>query len=326
MGVKATPHDREVDSLTVAALKRLIDLIRHNKETIRSLPSSEVDGWLYANWYVVPEVAQPLSHDPLGAPPLAAGLRAALEAAEYWTRGWVVLEVGAGQSCLIGKGLLRRLVRPGEFANMARWGAPAAPGDEVAAFKFLTWVDPPTGFFVVQTDQCDANDVVVRLYVSVSAEQIGNVLPLLVRDFDDLAITWSLKCPSNREGFSRVDSLVVYVKKEDWPTLESHLTQRVDVFRPLLRSSIPPLSKPVMVGMGFAEDPSDKQSFGQSRCKALCKAVQAIAQQERIMTNSALRALLASLDEQGIDPEHPWRNPMSSPAEQRSGGGGHGHG
>lgn len=318
MPVKTAQAEPQTSLTTAAALGRLVDLIRKHKRELRRLSYKQLEMWIYEHWYIVPDPPPPEPREGDLKAPLAASLRAALESADSWTRGWVVLDIGPGQSCLIGKGNRRRLVRPGEFGNMSRRGAPAVPGDEVAAFKWLTWIDPETGFFIVHPDRSEPTESVVRLYCSVSAANIGHVLPPLVRELDALNISWSLKCPSNPEDFRRVDSLVVYIGTEGWSALECRLPSLAAVICPFLRCSIPPLTRQLEVGMGFAEDPPENQSFGETRCKALTSGAMALSRRERIVTSTAIQHLRASLQVRGIDPELPWRNPVAVSKKKRN--------
>lgn len=291
-----------------ASLARLVDLVNHQSAALQGLPHSALTDWLYAQWYTTP--AATFAHSDLQAPAqdLQTLLRAALEHPRHWESGWVALEVAAGQRVLAGRGPQRRLLIPGDFANLARPGVPVAPGDGLATWGLLSWRDPPTGFLGLRPCRAEPAGPLVRVYFSVGLPALPRVMREVVLVLETLGQPWSLKCPGQPADYGRVDSLVVYLQQADWAIAKAALTTLATRLAPHLRCATPPLTRPMGRGVAWAIDPSNHQSFGQSRAAALAVAVSTWLQsgQDVPLHRSALVAALATA---GIDPAQPWSCP-----------------
>ena len=296
-----------------AALLRLTRLIEGRRDELALLDRDAMIDWLYVHWYSSPAVAFADSFVRPHQPSLLAAIRAALEETVHWQRGWVVLDLEPSQRCLVGRGTLRHVVGLGDFANLSRPGAPAVPGDEVAIFDLLLWIDEPTGFLGVRSQVAEPGGPLVRLYWSVSPTELGHVLRLVVKLMRSVGLPWSLKCPSEAQAFGRVDSVVLYLERRNWPTYEGAVAQLGADVAAHLRDAVPPLTLQLCCGLGFAEDADPLLSFGQTRCRALADGVLKLVRHPTTRTGAnALSLLVQALADHGIDPICPWRSPLPS--------------
>jgi hypothetical protein len=285
-----------------ASLDRLVQLVSTQRHEIQNFQGEPLADWLYLHWYVTPAV--PFEPTPTLRQSVGALVRAALESHQHWETGWVALAVTPGQTVLAGRGAQQRWLAVGDHANLARPGAPVVPGDGLATFGLLTWVDAPTGFQGLRPWRCEPAGALVRVYFSVDLPALPRVLNLLVAALEEAQLNWSLKCPSQAAGYGRVDSLVVYLERAQWVKAKIIILNFTNQqLTPMLRNATPPLTCPLAKGVAFAQDPQNGQSFGQSRCLALAVAVQAHLQAKRRLSR---RALKAALRHAHMDPCAPW--------------------
>jgi hypothetical protein len=294
-----------------AALDRLSALVNAHRSQLAGLAGEALADWVYAHWYMAPAV--PFARRDLQAPPQGVSrlLRAALESPQYWEPGWVALEVAPGQRVLAGKGAQRRVLEAGDYANMARPGAPVVPGDGLATFSLLAWVDAPTGFQGVRHYRAEPSGPLVRLYFSVGLGSLARVLRDLIEVLEALDTAWSLKCPVQPAGYGRIDTLVVYLPRAQWPRAEASIVDAARCLAGHLRDAVPPLARVLGRGVAFAEDPPGLESFGQSRCVALAKGIEGWLARQGPAEPLRRRTLLMALQRAGIDTRRPWCHPAT---------------
>lgn len=313
----ATDVDRALARLLtlVQSAARELQQLRENgaPETGATTINGPIGNWLYAHWYSVPEPST-------AAPPditdthLTGGLRAVAASCSQWERGWVVMQPAAGGSCLAGRAGVVRPFRPGDYANLSRPGAPVMPGDTVAVMQRTEWVDEASTFWVTHADSGEPAHPLVRVYWSVAHDRIGWVLREVVRALDTADIKYSLKCPSRAAEYARVDSLVVYLEKSAWPRCRPLLKKLAAKLLPHLRTAMPPLTLKIAPGVAFAEDGSQSESFGQTRCTALVPGVLAVLDRHPLSRKQGLSLLKNSLRKNGVDPVQPWLSRKAKPA------------
>ena len=295
------------------ALRRLASLAQ--SEACRSLvcgasddPSNvceQLTGFLYAQWYSAVDEKEE-SGVMLGRNDLTSALRASVASASRFQPGWVVTQSAHDGSCVAANQKQSRELRPGDYANLSRSGLPVAPGDAVAVTECVQWIDPELGFWYLQSAAGSPLDPLARLYWSTRHDQIGFVLHELTAVIDSQNIRYSLKCPFRSADYARVDSLIVYIEREEWPRLQPIVERVAALLKPNLRDVRPPLTRAIAPGVGFAENPGEKESFGENRCRALAPAVRSLSENKAASTEEALGRLISALVAARIDPERPW--------------------
>lgn len=266
--------------------------------------SGDLTDWLYCNWYIRPEAG----NDALGERPpfahLGSALSALVDRASSWENGWVVLSVGADSSVVAGLGAQTRWQQAGHFASCARPGLPPVPGEQIMTPRLLAWTDAETGQWVAQSIP-SVEPPLIRIYVNVSPAEAGHAVQALTDFMTRKMLRFSMKCPGFVSGFARADALVLYLERSLWPEVERDLVDCLVQSGARLREGRPALTRPLIGGVGFAEDPGDGQSFGRSRCAILAPALGLANARPEVLPALLEGALLHA----GIDPAEPWIQP-----------------
>jgi hypothetical protein len=259
---------------------------------------------VYAHWYSRIHGAVDVEQSPRAG--FVSALSAAVAATGRWQTGWVALESFPDGRCIAGRGKLTRLVRSGDYANVARPGVPVEPGDGLAVLDRLDWLDESTGFWGARSLDEEPPLPHKRVYWSVDWTRIARVLRELIPVLESVGKPWSLKCPSEPLHFARVDALVVYLARSHWPQFEPVIGTLAKELAPQLRHAVPPLTQPISRGVTCADSPVRDVSFGQVCCQALASGVRNLLDSERRELHVDLQALKQGLVQHGIDPNQPW--------------------
>lgn len=302
-------------------LNRLITLVTSAKAELRSISKGEkattddnpallerISEWLYSHWYSVPEPAISEITPTLGRNSLSSALRSCMPSLHDWHTEWVVMQSWPNGNCLAGHDKAARELRVGEYANLSRPAMPVMPGDHIAVSGLIAWVDDKTGFWCAQSPYGEPKHPLVRLYLSVSNQQVGFVLNLVTAALNAQKFKYLLKCPSQEANYTRVDSLIYYIEAKDWARIEQFSLEIADKIQPFLRESTPPLTYKIAPGIALAEDPGSNVSFGQKQCRALASGVLQLIDGESRANSDSLAILMAALQSQNTNPTSPWRN------------------
>jgi hypothetical protein len=286
-------------------LRRLADQVHASSAFLAMQDDAALTTWLYESWYTRPDPAStaptPWRED------VSSALRAHVPALTRWEPGWVVVRTAATGACEAGRdGRLRRLYI-GQYANLARPGAPVSPGDAVAVPPLVEWIDEQSGFWCMQSylgEPASAPGRLMRIYWSVDCRDVFPVLSRVSTMLGDHR--FSLKCSSRAAGFTRVDSLVVYVERAAWADLLDPICAAARQLASHLRPSVPPLTLPLGMGVACAEDPGNGESFGQHRCRLLVPGLRRLLAGGR---DDGVAIFVETLRAAGIDPQRPWQSP-----------------
>lgn len=282
---------------------RLATLIANQPEAVAAATKAgTLADWLYTNWYLAPQeaFAVPAATPPFDA--LDSGLSEIVDTLSPWTDGWIVLVADVDGRCLAGKGEARRWVAPGRYAGPDRPGLPAMPGDRISMPDHLAWRDTDTGQWAAQSP-VPPDGPLVRVYVNVGPDGIGHAVRRIVAWLVDEDIKFRMKCPTSLAGFARVDALVLYLERADWPQLQDAVGSWAEDIAPLVRPGCPALTLSIAPGVGFAEDPGNGRSFGQHRCGLLADVIIKLPQESADVAAQLERAIAAA----GIMATQPWR-------------------
>lgn len=297
-------------------LARLVALAGRDRDHVRDLLGAEgpvepvavqrVSAWLYHTWYAAPPEAVAVAPRSLH-PDLAAVMRASVASSRRWSPGWVALETHRDGSCVAGRRGAMRRVRPGEYASVSRPGVPVAPGDALVVSECESWVDWSTGFWTTHSARMPSAPL-IRIYYSVDVSAIAHVLSVVTDALDELGLRYSLKCPVWASGFSRVDTLVLYLERAEWHDAQQAFMAAMRELEGQTRPWWPPLTLRLAPGLAFAEDPGNDESFGQCRCRILAPAVATMVEHLDAPDERQLDLLQQALAAAGVDPERPWKN------------------
>ncbi|MBO0494107.1 lanthionine synthetase LanC family protein [Pseudomonas sp. Marseille-Q1929] len=216
--------------------------------------------YLYRRYYTA-------SLDP--ADPLATWFP---QESEYRDSGvWQVLEQLGNGALAVQQDRVSRRVEPGQYLFD---GVPALAirGHKVRVRQaaWTTQLDPAFVYLFGETPQDTCNeDCQVRYYLAPHPEHMGAVVQALCRALDAACLPFLLKYPSNPAGWLRDDAVVLYLAARYARRGHGVLGQLAAGLRQHLRDQAPLWTQALLPGLGFAQDPADGRSFGESRCRAL---------------------------------------------------------
>jgi hypothetical protein len=262
---------------------------------------------LYGAWYAGYEPPS-LASDGAGTstPALVHQLRAAHASSDRRTGGWIVRAVGARGAARVERGGEVLHLFPPDYVNLARPGLPVRVSDVVAATTRRDQLEVGTGWwYTYGRGDVTSGAPMVRIYWNCPADVAPDLVAAITTVVDDCAIPYSMKCPSTAEGYARVDPFVVYLLREDWGAIRAALRDVHSTIATRLRMPHPRLALPLGRGVALAEDPSDGQSFGQSRAVALADGALAAMAAGVRDDDAVLAVLTRHLSMHGVLPARP---------------------
>ena len=281
--------------------------------------SEELEQLLYTSWFthagsaVDRPDASSADADPF-APTLMARLRAAHGATARFEHGWTARGVSAGGVVVAERGGESVEFAPPDYVNMDHPCVPARSGDRLAVTTRRDGADESGGWWVAYATVGPAPESdMVRLYWNCPVESA----PLLVAGIsgvvESLGVPYTLKCPAASELFDRVDPVVLYLGLDRWADATEPLRRLHESLADYLRLAVPPLTLPMGRGAAVAEDPSDGQSFGQSRARAVAAGLVRASALGLSGEAETIAVILEQLTANGISPIRPYQRVDSPP-------------
>ena len=275
-------------AFTAAPLAQQADRVGHHDD-----PRIErLQQYLYRRYYAA--CVDDPSPQPMWYPP----------AVKAWDGGrWQVLEQLGNGALAVQQGRVARRVEAGEYLFD---GVPArAMRGQHVTVQRAAWteqLDPAFIYLFGETPQDTCNDdCQVRYYLAPQPARLGDVVQALSNALDQACLPYLLKYPSEPAAWLRQDAVVLYVAARHGRHVHRLLGHQADWLRTRLRSTSPLWTLPLLPGLGFAQDPDDGRSFGESRCRAL-----ALGLLDAACHGADLRqAVQAQFDLCGIDWDHP---------------------
>jgi hypothetical protein len=227
--------------------------------------------------------------------------------------------------------------RPGDYVAEQAPGVPVAAGARVRATARHDHHDTERGLWWCFTPEPPTAPL-GRLYLDARAATAPRVVHAVTEVLLGAGVLFQLKCAAHANGFGRVDAVVVYHERDRREELLAALTTRADELGRLLDPEVPELTCPVLPGLSWADedDPADdpdpgrddhehdhgpdhtlgsegperaaRQSYGESRCRALAVALHTSRPAWAAAGPTArVEILAAGLAAARIDPTAPWR-------------------
>lgn len=306
MSVLTRPEPIVERSLTqVRTALRLVEADPAARALIRETsdepdPEGLLGRWLYPGWWC--GVAEPPQPPASVAPTAYAVLEAARRRSATDDPDWLVL--AATDAAVVAANLHTRertTVRADAVLDSCRPGLGPRPGDLVTLLGGTSGLDDTQAWWWATTSHTALPAAATeRWYVHVRGlDSALVVVPVLLGLLGDLGIEASLKCPPVDELYGRRDAMVVYLPRERAAQAEAELVVRVPELVDLLAPEVPPLTRPLLPGIGSAQDPGGGVSYGQLRCAQLA----ALAAGTR--ADSPADQVVERLARLGIDPARP---------------------
>jgi hypothetical protein len=152
----------------------------------------------------------------------------------------------------------------------------------------------------------DDSEPLVRYYWHLRSEA---AVPFVATATELLGATGApffLKVLADPGAFQRADAGLIFVRKQYHPRVVDAIARIHEALASRLRESVPLFTKFVAPGLGAAESPSGRISFGEHRCKLAAKALwRSFLRHER--DRAAREATFAAVyTEAGLDPRYPY--------------------
>ena len=323
-------------TVALAQVRRALSMIIDDPYARSLLPhpdseSTALADWLYARWWCGPglrgDQADPA--DPQTRTEAERGA-ARLEASRRTTAprsgGWLVL-AAVGDVLVAAplghdladraNGHRRITTTPDAVVASSRSGLPPRPGDLVTVLHGSGGLDEAYGWWWAHSGRPeDLTDLPLdRWYVHVrDLASAARLVPLLLGIATDADCPVTLKCPPTEAGYGRRDALVVYLPRDRSRLADQALLRHAAEIAPLVRTEVPPLTRPLLPGVAQAEDPgpgadAEQVSYGQLRCRELATIAARLLGQTpaRLLVDLSDDEVAAAVAATGIDLDAPER-------------------
>ena len=237
----------------------------------------------------------------------------ALEAADpgqpRWEHGWQIVKM-LGPDLLVERNGLRVIATPGQYslrpAGMKKRGG-------VVALQFPSGSHhlSPGFYTIAGAKRCEGGEprTLLRFYCNLSLAAVVAVVGDVTRALAGEDLWYRIKVLSDPQQFARPDAVVLYTAKEDYDTVADVLMGAYKMGR--FRTPVPVLTKALAPGIGLAENPGSKESFGMHRCGLIAEGLVRALEQRAESSEGRLEAVKQAFRDEGLDPARPYLNPGS---------------
>lgn len=171
------------------------------------------------------------------------------------------------------------------------------------------------GFYIAlgQTPYELADDATsLRFYFNVEERGAARLMAAVTRIFNRFEVPFRFKSLRYSGVYTRRDAAVLFTGRRYFPIAERLVRLVHAEAGDILGDSVPLLTRRVLPGVGFAEDPGNGESFGMSRCRLIAASVWEAFIRGRTSPAERLDEAEIQFRVAGIDPARPWLRPGSS--------------
>jgi hypothetical protein len=263
---------------------------------------------LYTDHYsLLPTAAATASGN--GAAFLAA-LQAANPIAQRHEDGWTVSRADASGAWIVNAAQQQRFAGLNELIPLANAIAPGLP---VRLVPMREMVTAPNGHYLISGRQGfdPQSGRQVRFYWNVAPDGAALFLREIGSRLERRRIPFQAKVPVDPTLYTRTDAGVLYLNDEEVEAARDAIAATYGAMRPHLRPSVPLFTRELAPGLGFAESPQTRESFGIHRCGLVAEGL-VLAQQRGAHEPAARLAIVRErLTAYGLDLDNLERNPTS---------------
>lgn len=276
-----------------------------------------LQGTLYAHCYMrriddgpaaVP--AQPAPPDPA----FVERLSKANSSRQRWEGGWAIYALGQNGQVWLQKGDRQRSAVAGEFITNGVPGMPPQPGGVVSLLAPRESLNSQPGFYFVYGETLsDAWDehALLRLYFHSTAESAPELLRYLIANLNRYQVPFRMKALVDPNMYQRADAVVLYTAKRYYQIAARIARDMPQDIASGLRNTTPLFTRPLLPGVGMAEDPGNSESFGMHRCRLVAEGIVDAWMTGDQSVEGRLRAIAARFAGSGFQLELPHLSPGS---------------
>ncbi len=269
---------------------------------------------MYRRLYTRPAGGGSFAPNPLAQREHLSALSAANNGTGTWEPGWRINTLDEGGRVCVSRDEVSFWVPPSGLRT--RTGK-IKEGDfcRVLIGKEMRHLVP--GFYFAfgngaQQDERDTSDPLVRLYWHLTAGAAPQYMALTTSLFNRAGIPFRTKVLSDPASYVRADAGVLYLERRWFGPARGLVSEIQRTLRAGLRADVPMFTKPLAEGLGLAEDPHNRMSFGQSRCKLAARALWACFVRGVGQREERVSLLLEAFREEGLDPLFPYLDKNST--------------
>lgn len=233
---------------------------------------------------------------------------------ERWDSGWQIVQILPSGQVAAQKNGVSRSFWAGEFITLDGPGMPLRVGATINVFSPKESRTLQPGFYMAFSEAMidDANDYnLVRFYWNVEAAGAPELTREVTRSLNRFLLPFRFKCLTTLDSYTRLDSAVLYVSKRYYRITTELLTDVHKNVRQHLLPDTPLFAKRLARGLGFAEDPGDKDSFGTHRSRILAEGIVRAHNHDAKTEQARLQEVIKQFHNYGIDLERAYLNPGS---------------
>lgn len=168
-----------------------------------------------------------------------------------------------------------------------------------------------TGFYYAFGEAFrDVNDLapVVRFYWNVRLGGAVDLVTGLTTLLNRYRIPFDFKIVVGSADYVRRDNAVLYVAQHLFPAVSTILLAAYPIFAACLDEPVPLFARPLAPGLGFAEDPANRESFGMARSRLVAQALAASRTDGGFATPIFAKTLTEMIAEAGLRADALWLN------------------
>ncbi len=263
---------------------------------------------LYDRLYIRPVLANPRWVDELARRDFLAALSAANNARGAWESGWTVRRIEPDGRVVVAKE--DGAAFWADPAEVRGSGATLHTGDRCRVWlskelRALVW-----GFYMAIGDSAsDLDDEDPgpegRFYWHLTSDAAVPFIEMATSLLCASQIPFRVKVPSHPSAYHRADAGVIYFRRRDDPRIDPVIARIHSAIAPKLRGEVPLFTRRLATGLGMAESPNSKMSFGEHRCRLVAHALWESFSRHEGDLSSRTRSLAAAFLKEDIDPLRP---------------------
>ncbi|MBE5096794.1 lanthionine synthetase LanC family protein [Bacillus thuringiensis] len=229
----------------------------------------------------------------------------------YLEKGWTVNAVSEDK-VIVCRGDLQLWVDPG-YCGITEENS-ISPGMQQSLRFPKEFPSISPGFYMALSDQefsSEDSQNLVRIYFNINPSGAVHLMRMATSMLNGENIPFKLKVLNNPARFTRCDSMVLYINKNDYEAVSEILKRIYPDIISSLRKQTPVFTKVLAPGMGAAEDPGQGESFGSHRCRILADGLIQAYEQGRKSIDEKLQVIVERFVEEKLCLEKPYLNPFS---------------
>ncbi len=266
----------------------------------------------YCQGFASPSKQEALGLSRAGKTPFVEALSAANCGTGHWEDGWKVHAI-RGSEMIVQRERLELWVRPGDWLTPE--GNSVATGMQLSLRFPKEFLGISPGFYMAHGNAGlteDGSQGIVRFYFNLTADGALRLMKQATWMLNRAHLPFNLKVLNDRQGYSRCDPVVLYIRKSDYGDVATMLSEIYQDVSINLKQRTPVFTKSLAPGIGFAEEPGQDSSFGEHRCRLVADGIIRAYEQGKKLLDERFQAVAERFAEEGVDLEKPFLNPGSS--------------